>query len=203
MVFLLALAVAYGDSQQATSTHKRTKKSKITPSQVVTPQTAQSETVNNTAGSIAGNSGAIGSTPGVSKPQDPSTPQQSEAGQTGGQPLPGSAQAAQNSAGQNASSGIALAPEVDSRTLQGEIDSALKSDPTLSNSQLSVSVNDSQIMLSGSVPTGKEKQTASRIVQSYAGNRRVKEDLNVAGQQKAGSIAQQPNSMSTNSSNPK
>ena len=35
---------------------------------------------------------------------------------------------------------------------------------------------------SGTVATGKEKQTAKRIAQSYAGNRKVKDHLTVSGQ---------------------
>jgi osmotically-inducible protein OsmY len=37
------------------------------------------------------------------------------------------------------------------------------------------------IELSGSVPTGKEKITAKRIAQSYAGNRKVVDKMTVSG----------------------
>jgi osmotically-inducible protein OsmY len=139
------------------------------PSNSVVPQTAQSETSNNTAGSIAGNSGAIGSTTGDTQPTKTTA----------------------------SSSGLGLTPDVDSNTLRSQIDSALKSDPTLSGAQVSVDVNDTQITLSGSVPSGKEKQTAVRIAQSYAGNRRVNDKVTLAGKQ-APPNSQNPNAMGTN-----
>lgn len=65
--------------------------------------------------------------------------------------------------------------------LQGQIQNALKNEPTLSNDNINVNVTDNTIDLTGSVATGKEKQTAKRIAQSYAGNRKVKEHLTVSG----------------------
>jgi osmotically-inducible protein OsmY len=57
-----------------------------------------------------------------------------------------------------------------------------------------VNVTDSTIELSGTVPTGKEKQTAKRIAQSYAGNRKVIDRLTVTGRgRKSGSdVDKQP-----------
>jgi osmotically-inducible protein OsmY len=159
------------------------------------PQTAQSESTKNTAGSIAGNSGVIGATAGATQAQPAAgnTAPASTAEQ-GSQ-----TQGSQTSASPNASSvpnggSSWRTPDVDSNTLRSEIDSALKSDPSLGNSQLSVDVNDTQITVSGSVPSGKEKQTAIRIVQSYAGNRRVNEKVSLAGKQTPPN-SQTPNSM--------
>jgi osmotically-inducible protein OsmY len=93
-----------------------------------------------------------------------------------------------------------MTPDADSNTLRSQIDSALKSDPTLGNAQLSVDVNASQITLSGSVPSGKEKQTAVRIAQSYAGNRRVSDKVTLAGRQTPPQTqnTQNPNAVGTN-----
>ena len=44
-----------------------------------------------------------------------------------------------------------------------------------------MTVTDDAIDLSGTVATGKEKQTAKRIAQSYAGNRKVKDHITVSG----------------------
>jgi hypothetical protein len=44
-----------------------------------------------------------------------------------------------------------------------------------------VNVTDSGISLSGTVETGKEKQTAKRIAQSYAGSRKVEDNITVSG----------------------
>ena len=65
--------------------------------------------------------------------------------------------------------------------LQMQIQNALKNEPTLSNDTVTVVVTDEEIALSGDVATGKEKQTARRIAQSYAGNRKVKDRLTVSG----------------------
>lgn len=69
-----------------------------------------------------------------------------------------------------------------SSDLQAQIQNALKNEPTLANDNVNVSVTDTEIDLSGTVANGKAKQTAKRIAQSYAGNRRVKEHLTMGGQ---------------------
>jgi len=65
--------------------------------------------------------------------------------------------------------------------LQGEIQTALQNEPTLRGDSVNVSVNDSTIELSGTVQTGKERETANRIASSFAGNRRVKDKITVSG----------------------
>ncbi len=216
--FVLALAVAYGDSQttnqQNTNSQTAQKKAEKktateTPASTVTPSTAQSETTNNTAGSIAGNAGAIGTTTGDTKPTNANVQQQSAAGNNAPagnatQTIENSPSAPQNTKPESANgapsaTGMTFAADTDAKTLQGEIDSALKSDPALANSQLNVNVDDSQITLTGTVPTGKEKVTATRIAQSYAGNRRVQDKVSIAGrQQKPEAATEQPNAVGTN-----
>jgi osmotically-inducible protein OsmY len=65
--------------------------------------------------------------------------------------------------------------------LQQQIQTALKNDPSLSNSTIMVSLATDSIELSGDVATGKEKKTAQRIAESYAGNRKMKNNITVAG----------------------
>jgi hypothetical protein len=65
--------------------------------------------------------------------------------------------------------------------LHQRIDAALHSEPTLSGSNLTVNVSDDSIDLSGTVSSSKDRLTAHRIVQSFAGNRRVRERVTVAG----------------------
>jgi|SRR5579859_5902088 len=79
--------------------------------------------------------------------------------------------------------------------IQMQIQNALQKEPTLSNDNLTVSVTDDAIELNGTVASSKEKQTAKRIAQSYAGNRKVKEHLTVSGQ---GSDNKNPDSNTTN-----
>src|SRR3954469_19457936 len=69
----------------------------------------------------------------------------------------------------------------DSASLQSTIQDKLKSEPMLSSSSVNVNVTDATIELSGTVATGKEKQTAERIAQSYAGNRKLVNRITVSG----------------------
>jgi osmotically-inducible protein OsmY len=66
--------------------------------------------------------------------------------------------------------------------LQSQIEGALRNDPSLSSSQVSVRVSGDTIEISGSVPTGIEKLTAERLARSFAGDRKVDDKLMVAGQ---------------------
>src|SRR2546426_23730 len=94
----------------------------------------------------------------------------------------------------------------DSATLQTTIQDKLKSEPLLSSSNVNVNVTDSTIELSGTVSTGKEKQTAERIAQSYAGNRKVVDRITVTGKGNESSSGQaapvQPNGSVPTSANP-
>jgi hypothetical protein len=71
--------------------------------------------------------------------------------------------------------------ELTPEQLHQRIEAALHSEPTLSGSNLTVNVGDDAIDLSGTVNSSKEKLTARRIVQSFAGNRRVREHVTVGG----------------------
>jgi hypothetical protein len=64
-------------------------------------------------------------------------------------------------------------------TLQSQIQSSFQQQSGLSG--VMVNVTDSGISLSGTVETGKEKQTAKRIAQSYAGSRKVEDNITVSG----------------------
>jgi hypothetical protein len=75
----------------------------------------------------------------------------------------------------------------DSATLQGQIQTALQNEPTLRNDNVNVAVTDSTIELSGTVENSKEKETARRIASSFAGNRRVKDRITLAGRGTASS----------------
>src|SRR5439155_18635733 len=67
----------------------------------------------------------------------------------------------------------------DTATLQGQIQQALQNETTLSNDKVTANVTDTEIELTGTVATGKDKQTAKRTAQSYAGNRKVVEHIKV------------------------
>jgi trimeric autotransporter adhesin len=94
----------------------------------------------------------------------------------------------------------------DSASLESTIQDKLKSEPMLSSSSVNVNVTDATIELSGSVATGKEKQTAERIAQSYAGNRKLVNRITVSGNGASSSSGQstpvQPDKAAPTSANP-
>jgi hypothetical protein len=70
-------------------------------------------------------------------------------------------------------------PAVSNTDLQSQIQNALTKEPTLSADSLQVNVTDQNIELSGNVENAREKQTALRIVQSYAANKKVVNHITV------------------------
>ncbi len=66
--------------------------------------------------------------------------------------------------------------------LRGRIQDALRNEPTLSASHVSVNVTDSTIELSGTAASSMDKETAERIAESFDGNRKFVDKLMVTGQ---------------------
>jgi osmotically-inducible protein OsmY len=73
------------------------------------------------------------------------------------------------------------ASTADASNLKSQIEGALQKEPTLSNDKIIVNVTDTTVELTGTAVTGKDKQTAKRIAQSYAGNRRLVDHITVSG----------------------
>jgi osmotically-inducible protein OsmY len=119
---------------------------------------AQGNTSQNTAGSIAGNSNTSAN-PTSTAPQA-STPEAGSMQQSGANPA---------SAGAN------------TLTLQKQIETQIKNDPSLTDGTVSVNVGESSIDLTGTVGSNKAKMNAERIAQSYAQNRKVNNNLQVTG----------------------
>jgi hypothetical protein len=93
------------------------------------------------------------------------------------------------STGENPSAIRAVIPSPENEKLRGQIQNTLRNEPSLAGSRLDVAVTDSEIELSGSVPTGREKEAARRLAQSYDNNRRVVDSkVNV----RSGATAQHP-----------
>lgn len=63
--------------------------------------------------------------------------------------------------------------------LQSRIQQALNKEPTLAGDSVNVKVSDRTIDISGRVGNAKQKLTATRIVQSYAENRKVEDHLTI------------------------
>ncbi len=76
--------------------------------------------------------------------------------------------------------------------LQAQIQNALRNEPTLASDNVNVTVSEDEINVAGAVATAKEKLTAKRIVQSYAGNRKVKDQLTLKGRGVETSNPQKP-----------
>lgn len=73
------------------------------------------------------------------------------------------------------------ADAVNDSELEGQIQNALNKEPTLTGDSTHVTVSADTIELAGNVGTSKEKLTATRIVQSYAGNKKVMNHLTISG----------------------
>jgi osmotically-inducible protein OsmY len=97
---------------------------------------------------------------------------------TGGVGGAASSSTVQTPAGDNSASGVASVSDSD---LEGQIQNALNKEPTLTGDSTHVKVSADSIELNGNVNSNKEKVTATRIVQSYAGSRKLVNNLTVSG----------------------
>ena len=64
--------------------------------------------------------------------------------------------------------------------LESQIQNALGKDPTLIRDSVRVAVSEEAVELTGNVATSRERLTATRIAQSYAGSKRVVSRITVA-----------------------
>lgn len=76
--------------------------------------------------------------------------------------------------------------------LRLRIETALRNESSLAGTRLTVNVSDDAIDVSGNADTNKQRLAARRIVQSFAGNMRVRERISVAGASPAKSTADPP-----------
>jgi osmotically-inducible protein OsmY len=79
---------------------------------------------------------------------------------------------------------------------------ALSKEPTLSGNRPRVNVSGDTEELAGNVNTNKEKITATRIVQSYAGSKKLVNKLTISGRNEKSSPASTDNPGSTNNPEP-
>lgn len=182
-----------------------------TQSQTQTPpvtSTTPSTQVGNGAQTKAGTPTPSATTPpagqvnptGTDQAPQTTTPNTPATGGVGGA---ASSSATQSSPVEPSSTGVAAVSDPD---LEGQIQNALNKEPTLTGDSTHVTVTPDSIELSGNVNTSKEKLTASRIVQSYAGNKKVLNHLTIGGKGSPSAQQQQENPASTtnppNTSNP-
>lgn len=128
------------------------------------------ESASNTTAQAGGMSGAAGSTDNATSKssQDSSgiaSPQKDSS-------RPDTTTATTETNNTDQSSGAAASPD----QIRNNIQNALHNTPNLASSNVNVDVNDSQVMLSGSVPSQADKATARRLAQQNAGGRQVTDD---------------------------
>jgi len=68
---------------------------------------------------------------------------------------------------------VSATTDVEASALESRIQNTLEKDPTLSPGSVRVAVSTEAVELSGSVATSRQRLTATRIAQSYAGSKRV------------------------------
>jgi len=125
-----------------------------------------------------------------SKSGVPVAPTSTSPGTTGGVAGAASSSTAQAPDAQSSSSGINVMADSD---LQGQIQNALTKEPTLTGDSAHVTVSGDTVELAGSVKSNKEKITASRIVQSYSGSKKLVNNLTINGQSQNQQPVSSPN----------
>ncbi len=87
--------------------------------------------------------------------------------------------------------------------VKNDIQTAFRNEPTLTSSNISVDVAADSITLSGTAPSEKDRDEAKRIAQSFAGNRKVVDNVKVSGMGSSGSSSDMNSNPSSNpSANP-
>ena len=97
---------------------------------------------------------------------------------------PSSATPSAPSANSVGTAGTPEAPSPDSSnnaSLQSRINDALRNEPALGASHVTANVSDGGIDLTGTVGSGKDKQTAERIASSFDGNRKLTDNIVITG----------------------
>lgn len=161
LIFILALTVAYATPQTPSQTQPTQSTSQ--PSQ--TGQPGHSST-NGQSGSLS--------------PAQNTSPASVPAGVTGpsGAAVTGSA-AANTGKTQVTENPQSTAARLSDSDLQSQIQQALSKEPTLAGDAVTVKVSARTIDVSGKVGNPKQELTATRIVQSYAENRKVENHLTI------------------------
>ncbi|HEV8491304.1 MAG TPA: BON domain-containing protein [Candidatus Angelobacter sp.] len=95
---------------------------------------------------------------------------------------------------QDSAGGITAMTDSD---LQSQMQNALSKEPTLSGDSPRVNVSGDTVELMGNVNTNKEKITATRIVQSYSGSKKLVNKLTISGRNEKSSPASTDNPGST------
>jgi len=129
-----------------------------------------------------------------SKAGTPVQPTTTAPSTTGGVAGAASSSTAQTPDAQNSGGGVSAMTDSD---LQSQIQNALSKEPTLSSDSPHVNVSGDTVELAGNVGTNKEKITATRIVQSYTGSKKLVNKLTIIPRSEKSSPASSENPGST------
>jgi hypothetical protein len=113
-----------------------------------------------------------------SKAGTPVQPTTTAPSPTGGVAGAASSSTWQTPAAQDSAGGVSVMTDSD---LQSQIQNALSKEPTLTGDSPRVNVSGDTVELAGNVGTNKEKITATRIVQSYTGSKKLVNKLTISG----------------------
>lgn len=154
-IYVLGLGFALSIGALTAQTAQQQPTTPVNPS---TPATQVGDGAQSKAGTPVQPTTTLPSTGGVSGTASSSTPESPDA---------------QDSAG-----GISGMTDSD---LQSQIQNALSKEPTLAGDSPRVNVSGDTVELAGAVNTNKEKITATRIVQSYTGSKKLVNKLTISG----------------------
>ncbi len=120
---------------------------------------------------------------------------------TGGVSGAASSSSPQTPDAQDSAGGVSTMTDSD---LQSQIQNALSKEPTLSGDSPHVNVSGDTVELAGAVGTNKEKITATRIVQSYTGSKKLVNKLAISPRSEKPTPAStdNPGSMANPANNP-
>ncbi|HEV7550416.1 MAG TPA: BON domain-containing protein [Candidatus Angelobacter sp.] len=134
-----------------------------------------------------------------SKAGTPVQPATTAPAATGGVSGAASSSTAQSPDTADSAGGVSAMTDSD---LQSQIQTALSKEPTLTGDSARVNVSGDTVELAGTVGTNKEKITATRIVQSYAGSKKLVNKLTVGGRSEKGSPSDGRNTANPANNNP-
>jgi hypothetical protein len=176
LAFGLALTTAVAGAQENPGQMGTTPQPSATnPANTAQPQKAQTPPAQQRAISQQAPTTPTQPQPRTTAPDEIEKPE-SAAGATKTAPAPKPLTAEPNT---NAGALSPVQPGADE--LRAKIEAALRREPSLSNSNISLNISDDTIDITGSANSPKERLAARRIVQSFAGNRKVRERISVAG----------------------
>lgn len=129
-----------------------------------------------------------------SKAGTPVQPTTTAPATTGGVAGAASSSTTQTPSAQDSAGGVSTMTDSD---LQSQIQNALSKEPTLTGDSPRVNVSGDTVELAGNVGTNKEKITATRIVQSYTGSKKLVNKLTISPRNEKSSSTSTDNPDST------